>query len=167
MDGSSPLYDRLIQHEALNRASFHTPGHKGRFFDPSLLRLDYTELPDTDALYEANDVILRTEQRAAELFGAGRSLISAGGCSLAIQTMLRLAAMRGVDNGLGRHSLREHLVNGGALRHALLELVGHLRRALRLAGTAASAQVVMPITSLSLFSKAFPLPQGASASKVR
>ncbi len=95
MDGSSPLYDRLIQHEALNRASFHTPGHKGRFFDPSLLRLDYTELPDTDALYEANDVILRTEQRAAELFGAGRSLISAGGCSLAIQTMLRLAAMRG------------------------------------------------------------------------
>lgn len=95
MDGTTPLYDRLIQHEALNRASFHTPGHKGRFFEPSLMRLDYTELPDTDALYEANDVILQTEQRAAELFGAGRSLISAGGCSLAIQAMLRLASIRG------------------------------------------------------------------------
>ncbi len=95
MDGASPLYDRLIQHEALERASFHTPGHKGRFFSPDLLRVDYTELPDTDALYEASDVIFRTEQRAAELFGAGRSLISAGGCSLAIQAMLRLASMRG------------------------------------------------------------------------
>ncbi len=96
MDDKTPLYSKLIEHNRLNRSSFHTPGHKCRgFFDGSLISLDYTELPDTDALYEADDVILETEKRAAELFGASRSLISAGGCTLAIQTMLKIASERG------------------------------------------------------------------------
>ena len=96
MTEKTPLYNRLIEHNKLNRASFHTPGHKcGGFFDGGIISLDYTELPDTDALYEANDVILKTEIRAAELFGAERSLISAGGCSLAIQAMLKIASERG------------------------------------------------------------------------
>lgn len=96
MGRNTPLYNRLIDHNKLNRSSFHTPGHKcNGFFDKSIISLDYTELPDTDALYEANDVILETEKRASELFGAYRSLISAGGCSLAIQTMLKIASERG------------------------------------------------------------------------
>ena len=96
MTEKTPLYNRLIEHNKLNRASFHTPGHKCRgFFDGGMISLDYTELPDTDALYEANDVILKTEIRAAKLFGAERSLISAGGCSLAIQAMLKIASESG------------------------------------------------------------------------
>ncbi len=99
MNRLSPLFDRLREHRARGHSSFHTPGHKGNFFSDFLpnvlMNMDYTELPDTDALYEANDVILRTEQNAADLFGVKRSLISAGGCSLAIQAMLRLVSERG------------------------------------------------------------------------
>ena len=93
--GAMTLYDTLRYHDSLDRSSFHTPGHKcSGFFPEDLLQLDYTELPDTDALYEASGPILRSEKKLAHLFGAGRSLISAGGCSLAIQAMLRLASMQ-------------------------------------------------------------------------
>lgn len=96
LPGNMPIYDALRYHDSLDRSSFHTPGHKcSGFFPEDLLQLDYTELPDTDALYEASTVILRSEEMLAELFGAGCSLISAGGCSLAIQAMLRLASSRG------------------------------------------------------------------------
>lgn len=114
MDELSPLFDRLTAHNALGRSSFHTPGHKGGFFDSSLLQLDYTELPDTDALYEAEGVILQTERNAAKLFGVNRSLISAGGCSLAIQTMLRLIAARGKKILCARNAHRS-AVNAMAL----------------------------------------------------
>ncbi len=91
-----PLLSALVSHDAMGRASFHTPGHKCSGFIPEkLLKLDYTELPDTDALYEASGAILGSEKMLSRIFGAGRSLISAGGCTLAIQAMLRLAAARG------------------------------------------------------------------------
>lgn len=93
----TPLYTALKEHRALHRASFHTPGHKTNpaALSDDLFSLDFTELPDTDSLFEAEGPILRAEQAAARLFGAKRTLLSAGGCSLCIQTMLRLAAPRG------------------------------------------------------------------------
>lgn len=93
----TPIYDALINHKNYNRASFHTPGHKGRIDEivHNLLQLDYTELPDTDSLYEASGCILKAEQKAADLFGCKRTLFSAGGCTLAIQTMLRLVCPNG------------------------------------------------------------------------
>lgn len=93
----TPLYTALLQHKALNRASFHTPGHKNNPFclPQDLLSLDFTELPDTDSLFEASGPILEAEQLAAKLFGAARTCISAGGCTLCIQAMFRLAAPNG------------------------------------------------------------------------
>lgn len=90
----TPLYSALLRHRGLGRASFHTPGHKNNpeALPPDLLSLDYTELPDTDSLFEAEGPILEAEQLAAELFGAARTCISAGGCTLCIQAMLRLAS---------------------------------------------------------------------------
>lgn len=91
MNNNTPIYNQLILHNKLGRSSFHTPGHKcANFFPDDLLKLDYTELPDTDALFEANGIILETEKNLARLFDTKRSLISAGGCTLAIQAMLRL-----------------------------------------------------------------------------
>lgn len=93
---STPLYNALLEHSKLNRASFHTPGHKSSgVINPDLLNLDFTELPDTDALFESNGIILECEKNLAELFGTKRTLISAGGCSLAIMTMIRLATRNG------------------------------------------------------------------------
>lgn len=94
---SAPLYDALLRHRGLGRASFHTPGHKNNpaALPPDLLSLDFTELPDTDSLFEADGPIREAELLAARMFGAARTCISAGGCTLCIQAMLRLAAPRG------------------------------------------------------------------------
>lgn len=90
----TPLYSALLSHQSLRRASFHTPGHKSNpsALPQNLLSLDYTELPDTDSLFEAGGPILQAEQAAAALFGTKRTLFSAGGCTLCIQAMFRLAA---------------------------------------------------------------------------
>lgn len=94
---SAPLYRALRRHVALGRASFHTPGHKGNpaALPGGLLQLDLTELPDTDSLYEADGPIREAENRAAALFGTARTCLSAGGCTLCIQAMFRLAAPAG------------------------------------------------------------------------
>ena len=59
---SLPLFNALNNHKLLKRSSFHTPGHKNNLknFYKNLLELDYTELPDTDSLYEpesANEIL--------------------------------------------------------------------------------------------------------------
>lgn len=92
-----PIYNALLNHRDLKRAPFHTPGHKQRYREifGDLLSLDYTELEDTDSLYEACGCILKAEQMAARLFECRRTLFSAGGCTLAIQAMLRLVCPQG------------------------------------------------------------------------
>ena len=89
----TPLYDALRAHKNLNRASFHTPGHKNskKIMSKRLFELDFTELPDTDSLYEASNVIKKAEMLMAQLYGAKSTIFSAGGCTLCIQTMLKLA----------------------------------------------------------------------------
>lgn len=110
-----PLYLALLNHQKLGRASFHTPGHKcSGFFPDRLLSLDLTELPDTDALFEADGSILECENILSQLFGAKRSLISAGGCSLAIMTMLKLCAKKNGKVICGRN-IHRSAVNAMAL----------------------------------------------------
>ena len=90
------IYKGLLSHREKGLSSFHTPGHKCSDILPQeLFRLDFTELPDTDSLYEADGIIRNTEKRLERLFGTKRTLISSGGCTLAIQTMLTLAARHG------------------------------------------------------------------------
>ena len=101
---NAPLYQALCEHQALHRSSFHTPGHKSApgCFPPDFYRLDFTELPDTDSLFEADGPILRAEEETARLLGTKRTLFSAGGCTLCIQAMLRLAAPQGGKIIMGR-----------------------------------------------------------------
>ena len=109
------IYQHLKEHRRLGYSSFHTPGHKCcGFFPEGLLDLDLTELPDTDSLFESSGIILEAERRLAQLFGAGASLISAGGCTLAIQAMLKIASARGKRVILGRNAHRS-AVNACAL----------------------------------------------------
>ena len=95
--GAAPLADALGRHCAARRARFHTPGHKGEPSSPLYpffgggLRWDLTELPDTDSLFEASGPILSAERLAARQFGTRETLLSAGGATLCIQAMLRLA----------------------------------------------------------------------------
>lgn len=91
---SLPLFNALNNHKLLKRSSFHTPGHKNNLknFYKNLLELDYTELPDTDSLYEPESAILKAEKLTANLFGVEKTAFSAGGCTLCIQSMLKLVS---------------------------------------------------------------------------
>ena len=88
------LYEKVLEHVEKNMSSFHTPGHKGvKIFNENICNIDLTELPDTDSLYEADGILYESEKRASNLFKTKRSLISSGGNTLCIQTMIRLATM--------------------------------------------------------------------------
>lgn len=93
----SPLLDTAERYLAKNRARFHMPGHKGVCLPPlgGALRYDLTEVPGLDSLYEASGPIAETEARYAKLYGAAGTILSAGGATLCIQTMLALAAKPG------------------------------------------------------------------------
>lgn len=104
-----PLADAVFSHARRGAASFHTPGHKGHAEPLELLSLlshDLTELPDTGSLYDGGDVIEAAEKLAAAAFGAGKTLFSAGGCSLCIQTMLLLGAGAGAKVLMARNAHR-------------------------------------------------------------
>ena len=91
---SAPLYEALRRHQSLGRAPFHTPGHKNNpaALPAGLWRLDLTELPDTGSLYDGGGPIEQAEALASTLFGTVRTCLSAGGCTLCVQAMFRLAA---------------------------------------------------------------------------
>lgn len=115
----TPLYTALKSHANLHRASFHTPGHKNskmarlyNFFD-----LDFTELPDTDSLYEASGVIKKAENLMSDLYCTQQTLFSAGGCSLCIQTMLKLALPYG-GKIIASRMIHKSAVNTMALLNA-------------------------------------------------
>ncbi len=84
------------------RASFHTPGHKGRLqsfgkdghfaFD---IAHDLTELPGLDDLSHPDGVLLNLENRLASLFRARRSFISVNGASACLMAALMAAASLG------------------------------------------------------------------------
>lgn len=113
----TPLYSALLHHRELGRASFHTPGHKGNplALPQDLLSLDFTELPDTDSLFEADGVIAQAEQHAAQVFGTNATLFSAGGCTLCIQAMLRLCSMNNKRAVVVSRVLHRSAVNAMAL----------------------------------------------------
>lgn len=104
---STPLWDAVQQYHAKQAARFHTPGHKAApqslSFIGAALGYDVTELPMTDSLLMPQGSILQAEQAAAGLFGTAETLFSAGGCTLCIQTMLRLVFSNGGKLVLGRN----------------------------------------------------------------
>lgn len=77
---NTPIHDFLTSYSAVR---CHMPGGKG-LNNP----LDITEIDGADSLYESNGIIRESEKNAARLFGAGDTLYSCSGSTLAIQTML-------------------------------------------------------------------------------
>ena len=111
----APLFRALTDHADKESASFHTPGHKGCCpFLPLDGRLDLTELPDTDSLYESAGCIRESEIRAARFFGAKYTAVSSGGCTLAIQGMLAAFAGAG-SKVIFCRNIHRSAVNAAAL----------------------------------------------------
>ena len=95
------MYNELKSYANKGISPFHTPGHKG-IIDPEILKLDLTELPDTGSLYGHNNIISDAEKQAADYFGAHTTCFSAGGCTLAIQAMIKLAVPQNGKLLIGR-----------------------------------------------------------------
>lgn len=66
----------------------HMPGHKGR--GEPFAAFDITEISGADSLYSANGIIAESEKETADIFRCHKSLFSAGGSTLCIQTMIAL-----------------------------------------------------------------------------
>lgn len=88
----APVSEFVRAYAAAAPVRFHMPGHKG---EPVLgcERLDITEIPGADSLYEAAGILKESEAHASRLFGSARTLYSAEGSSLAIRAMLYLACL--------------------------------------------------------------------------
>ena len=86
---NTPIYDFARSYADKNTLRLHMPGHKG----VSMLgceALDITEIGGADSLYDAEGIILESENNAASLFGSGHTFYSTEGSSLCIRAMLCL-----------------------------------------------------------------------------
>lgn len=106
---------------ASERASFHTPGHKGRPHSfgadknfSFALAGDVTELPGLDDLSRPDGVLLSLETRLSNLFNARRSFLSVNGASACLLAALMTAATVG-RRILVPTNLHRAAVNGLAL----------------------------------------------------
>lgn len=84
---TTPICDFVKAYAGTDTARFHMPGHKGQAFlgcEP----YDITEIRGADELYAPRGIIRESEENAARLFGAGRTLYSAEGATLCIKAML-------------------------------------------------------------------------------
>ncbi len=92
----TPVGDFIRAYRDREPLRLHMPGHKGR---GAVEALDITEIQGADPLYSGRGVLRESEERAAALFGAGRTVFSAEGSSLCVRAMLLLARMRAEREG--------------------------------------------------------------------
>ena len=99
---NTPICDFVRQYREKRPVRLHMPGHKGRMIlGPE--EMDITEIAGADELYRAGGIIRESEENAARLFGAGKTLYSTEGSSLCIRAMVCLALERG--KAMGRKPL--------------------------------------------------------------
>ena len=102
--GDKPLWTALERIRREDLARFYMPGHKGRMPEPfaQAALYDVTEIAGADNLYECTGAIRALEEELADAYRVGDCLLSAGGSTLCIQTMLYLARSRGSTVICGR-----------------------------------------------------------------
>lgn len=94
----TPVCDFVRQYRARDSLRLHMPGHKGvPVLGPE--PLDITEIDGADVLYDSRGILRKSEENAAALFGAARTVYSAEGSSLSIRGMLYLLMMWGKPQG--------------------------------------------------------------------
>ena len=86
---NTPVCDFVRRYRESGTLRLHMPGHKGQGFPGA--EDDLTEIEGADTLYPARGIIRESEENAASLFGAGRTVYSAEGSSLCVRAMALLA----------------------------------------------------------------------------
>lgn len=131
-DGAIPsLAAEIDAYHALERASFHMPGHKqrgglhplaGSFFGEKLLRADVSEMGGFDYLHAPTGAMARAQARAAEVFGAAQTFFLVNGSTGG--NLAAITAFAGDGDGLlmlrGSHrSVYTAAALAGAVPHYL------------------------------------------------
>lgn len=94
----TPVCDFVKQYAGSEALRLHMPGHKGLPF-LGMEQADITEIGGADVLYQSSGILRASEENAAALFGAGRTVYSAEGASLAIRAMVYLTALYAARQG--------------------------------------------------------------------
>ena len=95
---NTPICDFVARYMNGQTVRLHMPGHKG--IGPlGVEARDITEILGADVLYHPRGVIRQSEDNAACLFGAARTVYSAEGSSLCIRAMVRLALLDAKEKG--------------------------------------------------------------------
>lgn len=94
------LLDELIRFTRKDKVRAHMPGHNGgRGLSRKLRRyafsVDVTEFDETDNLQQPNGVLLKSQRRAAEAFGAERTYYMVGGSTSGLEAAILAAVPRG------------------------------------------------------------------------
>ena len=105
----TPICDFVREYAQSNTCRLHMPGHKGNAF-LGIEHLDITEIQGADSLYEAEDIIAKSEANASALFGC-RTFYSTEGSSQCIRAMLYLLSIYAKQQG------RKTLVAAGRNAH--------------------------------------------------
>lgn len=95
---NTPICDFVNAYREKHILRLHMPGHKGQPF-LGMESMDITEIAGADELYHARGVIRQSEENAAALFGAGKTVYSTEGSSLCIRAMVYLALLRARTRG--------------------------------------------------------------------
>lgn len=99
------LTDSLIRYADSDFYPFHMPGHKRNFeFPGNPYKYDITEIEGFDDLHNAEGILQRLQQRAAQLYGADAAYISVNGSTAGMLTAVSAAADRGSKILLGRNT---------------------------------------------------------------
>lgn len=94
----TPVCDFVQDYLRSGSMRLHMPGHKG--IGPiGCEALDLTEIPGADVLYHAEGILAQSQENAARLFGAAKTLYSTEGSSLSIRAMLYLALLWAKSQG--------------------------------------------------------------------
>lgn len=109
------LYDNLINRK--EKVSFHMPGHKGKMLEgmndflENILKIDVTELSDTDDLYHANNIIAEGRNKLALFSHAKKSMYLVNGSTSGIVASI-MSVLDENDKILVEKNCHKSVING-------------------------------------------------------
>ena len=109
------LYDNLINRK--EKVSFHMPGHKGKMLEgmndflENILKIDVTELSDTDDLYHANNIIAEGRNNLALFSHAKSSMYLVNGSTSGIVASI-MSVLGENDKILVEKNCHKSVING-------------------------------------------------------
>lgn len=99
------LYTALREYTESDAYPFHMPGHKRQVLEfANPFSIDITEIDGFDNLHHPEGILLRAQQRAAELYGADRTYYLVNGSTCGILSAISAAVDRGGEILLARNS---------------------------------------------------------------